>query len=197
MTESPMLLIRHRINTVCDLATVPPSMGIELDLRSEGNKIILQHDPFRSGEAFENLLCKYRHALIILNVKTEGLEEAAIKLLKKYRVKHYFFLDLSFPAIMRLIRQGEYNIAIRFSEFEPLEQCLALKGKARWVWVDCFTKMPLNAKSYAALKKHFKLCLVSPELQHYPKEKIALFKKQISKFKIDAVCTKHPGLWQK
>lgn len=172
-------------------------MGIELDLRSEGNKIILQHDPFKSGESFESLLRKYHHALIILNVKIEGLEEAVIKLLKKYRVKRYFFLDLSFPAMMRLVRQGERNIAVRFSEFEPLEQCLALKEKVRWVWVDCFTKMPLTIKSYTALKKHFKLCLVSPELQHDPKEKIAGFKKQIAKFKIDAVCTKYPELWKK
>lgn len=192
-----MLFIRHRINTLRDLATVPPAMGVELDLRSEGGKIILQHDPFKSGENFENLLRKYRHGLMILNIKTEGIEENVLKLIKKYKVRRYFFLDLSFPAMMRLIRQGEKNIAVRFSELEPLESCLALKGKIRWVWVDCFTKLPLNQRNYAALKKNFKLCLVSPELQHHPKEKIAGFKKQISKFKIDAVCTKYPELWAK
>ena len=36
------------------------------------------------------------------------------------------------------------NIAIRFSEFEGLDTILNMKGKVKWVWVDCFTKNPLT-----------------------------------------------------
>ncbi len=191
-----MLCIHHRINTIEALAAVPPAMGVELDIRSEGDHLILQHDPFQPGERFEDYLRQYRHAFMILNIKAEGLEAPALELLRKYKVEHYFFLDLSFPALIQMIRKGERRLAVRFSEFEPLEACLALKGKAEWVWVDCFKTMPLDAKNYAALKKDFKLCLVSPELQHHPKEKIAEFKTQMTAFKLDAVCTKFPELWQ-
>ena len=192
-----MLFIRHRVNSVKDLETIPPRLGIELDLRSAGSRLILQHDPFQGGDRFEDLLKHYRHAFMIVNVKTEGVEEEARQLLRKYGIKEYFFLDLSFPALIKLTRKGEKNIAIRFSEYEPLEQCLALKGKVRWVWIDCFTRLPLNDKNYSILRECFKLCIVSPELQNHPKEKIASFKKALSDYKIDAVCTKHPELWER
>jgi len=172
-------------------------MGIEFDLRSEGKKLILHHDPFKKGLEFEKLLQKYRHAFMIVNVKSEGLEEPARKLLKKYGVRDYFFLDLSFPALIRLTREKEKNIAVRYSEYEPVEQCLALIGKVRWIWIDCFNKMPLSSADYKKLKKHFKLCLVSPELQKYPKSYIAKFKRSLKNFKIDAICTKYPDLWKK
>lgn len=191
-----MLFIRHRINTAAELAAVPPGMGVELDLRSEGKRLILHHDPFQPGETFEDYLKAYHHGLMIVNVKAEGLEEPALELLEKYGVKNYFFLDLSFPALIKLATRGEPNIAVRFSEFEPLEQCLALKGLVRWVWVDCFTNLPLTRVAYEKLAPHFKICLVSPELQKHSLDRIAEFRHQLDGMKIDAVCTKRPDLWQ-
>jgi len=191
-----MLMIRHRVNTLRELKTVPRYMGIELDLRNEGGRLILQHDPYRTGESFEGLLKKYSHAMMIVNVKSEGLEVEARELLKRYGVRNYFFLDLSWPALVRLVRKGEKNIALRFSEHELMEQCLVFKGKVRWVWIDCFTKIPLNRKSYPALKKYFKLCMVSPELEGHSKQTIQLFRQKLRPYDIDAVCTKYPELWQ-
>jgi len=190
-----MLYIRHRINTLEDLSEVPKHMGIELDIRDEDNRLILHHDPFTTGIDFELLLKAYDHAFMILNIKTEGIEEAVLELLKKHKVDQYFFLDVSFPALIKLWRAGEKNIAIRFSEYEPLEQCLALKDKVSWVWVDCFNDLPLNKDNFKQLKEHFKICLVSPELQKFPVERIAEFKEQLKDFEIDAVCTKEPDLW--
>jgi len=118
-------------------------------------------------------------------------------LLKRYKARDYFFLDVSFPALVKLTRKGEKNIAVRFSEYEPVESCLAVKDLVRWVWIDCFTKLPLDDRNYSALKKHFKLCLVSPELENHPKERIAEFKAAVARWEIDAVCTKHPKLWEK
>ncbi len=192
-----MLYIRHRINTVKDLKTVPADMGIELDVRYEGDKLILHHDPFVTGELFEDLLKEYNHKMIILNVKTEGIEEEVLRLIKKYNVKDYFFLDVSFPALIKLVKAGENNIAVRFSEYEPIEQCLSVKGMVHWVWVDCFNKLPLDDKSYKDLKSHFKICLVSPELQKYPTDRINEFKSIVKNYDIDAVCTKVPDLWKK
>jgi hypothetical protein len=62
--------------------------------------------------------------------------------------------------------------------------------------VDCFNYLPINEKSYLELKKHFRICLVSPELQGHPLSTIEDFKEQIKNFQIDAVCTKRPDLWK-
>lgn len=191
-----MLFIRHRINTVKDLKSVPADMGVEVDIRYEKDRLILHHDPYVGGEDFENYLKEYNHSFIILNTKSEGLEEKILELLKKYKIKNYFFLDLSFPALIKLAKTGEKNIAVRYSEYEPLEQAMALKNMVSWVWVDCFSKLPLTNNSYNNLKKHFKLCLVSPELQKRSTDRIKEFKLQISNYNIEAVCTKVPELWQ-
>ena len=192
-----MLYIKHRINTLNDLKTVPKDMGIELDIRYEKDKLILHHDPFVSGEYFEDLLKEYNHSFMVLNVKSEGIEQETLRLIRKYNIKNYFFLDLSFPALIKLAQSGEKHIASRFSEYEPIEQSLALKGLVSWVWVDCFTKFPLDDSTYNELKKYFKICLVSPELQKHSTDRIIEFKKIISRFNLDAICTKVPELWEK
>jgi hypothetical protein len=190
-----MLKIAHRINTIALLKQVPPEYGIELDLRYEGRNLILHHDPFVTGELFEDLLKEYQHALLILNVKTEGIEEEVLRLLQKYTIKNYFFLDLSLPYLIKYMRKREQNIAIRFSEYEPIEFVMAFKDKVKWVWVDCFHDMPLNKENYSLLKKYFKICLVSPELQGYEVSRIEEFKNKLTGMEIDAVCTKRPDLW--
>lgn len=190
-----MLLIRHRINTLEDLKSVDPSMGIELDIRYEGSRLILHHDPFTTGLDFEELLKNYHHAFMILNIKSEGIEEAVVALLRQYKVNNYFFLDVSFPALIKLWRGGEKNIAVRFSEYEPLEQCLALKDKIKWVWVDCFNECPLDKEAFEHLREYFKICLVSPELQGHSTDRITEFREQLKEIEINAVCTKRPDLW--
>jgi hypothetical protein len=93
------------------------------------------------------------------------------------------------------MKKGVSDIAVRFSEYEPLEFVLKFKDKVKWVWVDCFTDLPLNAENYNILKQHFKLCIVSPELQGYPVERIVEFKEKLKEMPVDAVCTKKPELW--
>ena len=90
---------------------------------------------------------------------------------------------------------GETNIAIRFSEFESIESVELVKDMVQWVWVDCFTlPSPLTPENYARIKATgLKICLVSPELQGHPVDKITEYKKFITDnaFEIDAVCTKY------
>lgn len=190
-----MQLIAHRINTVAQLAHVPPDYGVELDLRDAGNRLILQHDPFQDGEDFEDYLRHWRHRVMILNVKSERIEPRVLELLKRYKVRDYFFLDCSFPMIRQLVNSGERRIAVRFSEFEPVESALSLAGQVDWVWVDCFTRMPLNGRTYGLLRRHFKLCGVSPELQGRTVDSIADYARQLAPYPLDAVCTKRPDLW--
>ena len=191
-----MELIAHRINTVEKLKKVPKKYGVEIDLRYREERLILQHDPFKEGEDFEDYLKYYDHGTIILNIKSERIEFRVLELLKKYKVEKYFFLDSSFPMIYLLSDQGERNIAMRFSEFEGLDTIMNMKGKVNWVWIDCFTKLPLDKSNSEQLKNAgFKLCLVSPELQGRNTDEIKSYKDIIKPFEIDAVCTKRTDLW--
>ncbi len=159
-----MLKVIHRINTIRELEKIPKEYGVEIDLRNEGTNIVLNHDPFEKGESFEEYCRNYDHALMLLNVKTEGIEEDVLRIVKENNVKNYFFLDLTFPSIIKLISQGENNIAIRFSEYEPIENALALKGKIKWVWIDTFTKLPITKEIFNKIKESgFKTFLVSPD----------------------------------
>jgi hypothetical protein len=191
-----MLLIDHRVNTAAQLARVPRGHGVEIDLREQGGGLCLAHDPHTGGEAFGDWLQGYAHALCIFNMKSDGLEDAVLEQARS-KVGDCFFLDLAAPTLVRLARRGERRLAVRYSEFEPLEACLAFAGKADWAWVDCFTRLPFTAQSYQALKRHFKLCLVSPELQGHGREAIPAYRQQLKDLgvELDAVCTKYTDDW--
>jgi len=187
-----MEYIAHRINTIEELKTIPTKYGVELDLRDFGDRLILQHDPFTDGEDFEEYLKYYNHGTMILNIKSERIEHKVLELVKKYNIKKYFFLDSSFPMIYLLSNDDEQNIALRFSEFEGIDTILNMKDKVKWVWVDCFSKLPITKENYKFLKEQgFKFCLVSPELQGQ-NEKLEEYKQYLEKESIifDAICTK-------
>ena len=184
-----MLLIEHRVNTRDALARVPENRGIEIDVRDYDGELRCVHDPLLSGERLEDLLAGYRHALAIFNVKCDGLERRITEMAARHGVRNYFFLDVANPTLVQMVRRGVRQVAVRYSEFEPLEFALAYAGKADWVWIDCFTRLPLDAGIYARLKPHFRLCLVSPELQGHPRSMIADFRRQLRDLPIDAVCT--------
>ena len=187
-----MKFIAHRINTVEELKKIPTEYGVELDLRDRGERLILQHDPFKDGEDFEEYLKHYHHGLMILNIKSERIEHRVLELVHKYNVREYFLLDSSFPMIFLLSNEGEKNIALRFSELEGLDIILSMKGKVKWVWVDCFTKLPIDNKNFKILKEAgFQLCLVSPELQKRESD-LADYKDYLHREGVlfDAICTK-------
>lgn len=191
-----MLYVAHRVNTVAQLKETPRDHGVELDLRDQRGRLVLQHDPFKDGEDFEDYLRHFQHRLMILNIKSERIEWRVLELVQRFGIRDYFFLDCSFPMIRQLVEVGERRIAVRFSEAEPVESALALAGLIDWVWVDCFTKMPLDPDAYIRLKEHFQLCAVSPELQGRPVTTIADYRNTLRPFPVDAVCTKRPDLWQ-
>ena len=184
-----------------DLIATPTKYGIEVDIRSYGAKLVIHHDPFIEGESFEDWLAAYKHGTLILNVKEEGLEARLIELMKTRGITDYFFLDQSFPFLVKWSKAGERRCAVRVSEFENIETALTLAGKVDWVWVDCFTHFPLSQQDVQKLKNSgFNLCLVSPELQgrnaeiEIPQLANLLAERGI---KADAICTKRPDLWEK
>lgn len=184
--------IAHRRNKVEELKEVPAEYGVEIDIRDRAERLILEHDPFTDGEDLEPYLAAYKNATLILNIKSERVEHRVLDLLVKYSLTDYFFLDSSFPMLYKLSGLGENRLAVRFSEFEGIDTVLAMKGRVQWVWVDCFTYLPIDKKIFETLKENgFKLCLVSPELQGRA-EDIPNYKQQLeeSEVQMDAICTK-------
>lgn len=193
-----MLKIQHRVNTIDQLKAVPVDLGVEVDIRTNGTDLIIHHDPFEDGENFDQWLDSYRHRFIILNVKEEGLEKALQDRMAERGISDFFFLDQSFPFLIKYARLGEKRSAVRLSEFESMKTVQALAGMVDWVWVDYFSKLPIGQEEHIRLKEMgFKLCLVSPELQGFDKSKISVLKEEIRQEGIvfDAVCTKCAELW--
>lgn len=188
-----MEYISHRVNSVAELKKLSNEYGVELDLRDNINgKIYISHNPFEPGEDFEDYLKEYCHGTMILNIKSERIEHKILELLKKYKISKYFFLDSSFPMIKLLSDSGENNLALRFSEYEGLDTIYNMRGKAKWVWIDCFTKLPINYINYLQLKEWgYSLCMVSPELQGQP-EKLKEYANylKVNGIQCDSICTK-------
>lgn len=195
-----MKLISHRRNTIAELNATPTKYGVEVDIRSCGELLIIHHDPFVPGESFDAWLAVYQHSTLILNVKEEGLEARLISLMESRGIEDYFFLDQSFPFLIKWSNSGVNRCAARVSEFESIETALTLAGKVDWIWVDCFNRFPLSKTDAARLRTAgFKLCLVSPELQGRNAEtEIPELIRLLDSLDItaDAVCTKRPDLWE-
>jgi len=193
-------LIAHRKNTLADLQATPEKYGVEVDIRCRGSQLIIHHDAFVDGEDFLAWIAAYRHGTLILNVKEEGLEQRLLDVMKQHGVEDFFFLDQSFPFLIRTSRTGERRCAARVSEFESVETALTLAGKIDWIWVDCFTRFPLGRPAYDRLRQAgFRLCLVSPELQGRPAEQeIPAMAALVASLgmTMDAICTKRPDLWE-
>lgn len=195
-----MKLIAHRRNTLAELNATPTHLGVEVDIRSDGGQLIIHHDALTVGEPFLPWLQAYRHGTLILNVKEEGLEAVLIALMAQQGIDDYFFLDQSFPFLVKWAKAGERRCAVRVSEFESIDTALSLAGRIDWVWVDCFTHFPLSGVDARRLvEAGYRLCLVSPELQgrDAATEIPALIRLlQERGIGAHAVCTKRPDLWQ-
>lgn len=190
-------LYQHRVNTLEELEAVAPGLGIEFDLRSDGDRVIVTHDPFTSGPSIEEFFPRIGPRPCIFNVKCEGVEERVLAAARAADIREFFFLDCSVPAAVKLVRKGEDRLAVRWSEYEPVEGVLAWAHKARFCWVDCFTTYPGDAATWRAVADAFSICLVSPELQGHGAASIERFVAPLVRagVRIDAACSKRPDLW--
>lgn len=196
-----MRIYQHRINSIEQLNLVSTKFGVEIDVRSNGDSLVLSHDPFiRGSDLFEDWLACYRHKGIIVNIKEEGLEEEILRKLAVYAVEDFFFLDQSFPFLMRTLRQGELRSAVRVSDFESADTARNLNPRPEWVWLDSFTSNWHHLSEVKNLvSQGYKTCLVSPELQgrklddEYGQIDDVLHTLDL---KLDAVCTKMPDVWE-
>ncbi|OGZ53138.1 MAG: hypothetical protein A3B25_03310 [Candidatus Ryanbacteria bacterium RIFCSPLOWO2_01_FULL_48_26] len=196
-----MLIIEHRINTISGLKKVPSEHGVEIDVRYDNRtgSLYLNHD-LGEGEDLEAYLQNFHHAFITFNIKEAGIENRCIALAAKYGISKskYFLLDVEFFYLFCASRQdGVREIAVRYSEAEPIEMALSQKGFVDWAWIDVCTRLPLDAAAVQALKG-FKTCLVSPDRWGRPQD-IPVYIEQMKKlnFKLDAVMVggEHAHLW--
>ena len=193
-----MKIIKHRVNTVEELIKTPKKFGVEIDIRTDNNSLILHHDPFCPGVLFDKWLQYFDHDILILNVKEEGLESKIVELMIKYKIENYFFLDQSFPFLIKTTSNGNRRSALRVSEYEPMTNVFVFPFSVDWVWVDCFTLFPLKRNEVELLQNRgFRVCIVSPELQGSPIEGAYKLKEkiQLDGIFVDAVCTKYPEVW--
>ena len=86
------------------------------------------------------------------------------------------------------------NFAVRFSSYEPREFVDKFRGRCDWVWVYCFDRFALQTIDIQDLKKNFKICLVSPELQGGTDQDIKKFR-ELLKIEPDLICTKKPNIY--
>ncbi len=154
------------------------------------------------GDDFDHWLSEYRkHKIsgpLILNTKEDGLESYCLERLRDQDIKNYFFLDTTIPTLVKwTLKKNLPNFAVRFSAYEPLSSIMAFATKTSWVWIDCFDGIPPDPRHVAELKKFFRICLVSPELQVGMTADLARLIRDFSPVLslIDAVCTKNPDLW--
>jgi hypothetical protein len=186
------------VNTSKELSSVPSKHGAEIDLRVSDGEIILAHDPFESGESFEDWLEEFRHSTLILNVKEDGLESRIAEILESKGIENYFFLDQPFPTLRKSALENR-PVALRLSEHENPIEIGDLQIK--WIWLDSFSGNWRYIAKHADWLKNgtFKLCIVSPELQgRSPGSESSVIAEtfQKSNLKIDAVCTKTPEIWE-
>jgi len=182
-----MEFIIHKINTVKELNQIPKEFGCEIDIRSDGSRLILNHDAFTSGDLLTDYLDEYNNGTLVLNIKESGIEDIVLEEVKKRGLKSYFLLDVEFPYLYFATKKGERNIAVRFSEKEPIENVLVFKDKLDWVWIDTITQLPINESNHNFLKS-FKTCLVCPSRWGREKE-ILSYKTKIKQFNLDYIMT--------
>lgn len=184
-----MEIVIHRINTIKALREVPLNYGCEIDIRANGSKLILNHEPLKDGDSFSDYLDEYRHGLLVLNIKEAGIENNVLDEARKRGISNAFLLDVEFPYLYRASRQGERAIAVRYSEDESIDIVRKYKKMVDWVWIDTNTQLPIDKETINELHS-MKTCLVCPERWGRPHD-IAPYrqKMQLMGFEPTAVMT--------
>ena len=178
-------VIIHRVNTIEFLKSIDFKFGCEVDIRTDGSKLILNHDPFKSGDNLIDFLDEYRHGTLVLNIKETGIENTVLEEVQKRNIKSYFLLDVEMPYTIKACFRKEQNIAVRFSEFEPIENAILFRNKLKWIWIDNITKLPINQRNFNIINQ-FNICIVCPSLWQRTDDIIKI-KTELSKFDFDKV----------
>ena len=101
-----MEIIVHRINKIKELLKLNHKFGAEVDLRSFGSNIILNHDPYLNGDNFQDYIENYKHGTLVANIKESGIENEVIKIIKtNKKIKNFFLLDVEIPYLFECLKK--------------------------------------------------------------------------------------------
>lgn len=195
------LICSHRVNEPAALRALPKDLGVEIDLRSQGDRLILEHDAFLPGPDFEEWLDHYDHRFIVVNTKEEGLEVRIEELLEQRGVNDWAYLDQSFPFMVKTLRRGQTRTMVRVSEYESIETAASLDPRPDWVWLDSFGGTWPDAEQLARIGAlGYRIMIVSPELQarSLDDELDTITDRFVEAgMSIDGICTKRPDAWHR
>src|SRR5690606_4799679 len=85
-----VIVVAHRRNALADLDATPAALGVEVDVRATGDRLVVAHDPFEDGPDLDAWLDRYRHALLVVNTKEEGLAEHVLPRLAARGIEDFF-----------------------------------------------------------------------------------------------------------
>ena len=123
-----MYIIKHRQNLTHDnIHNKNLISGVEIDTRIHQKNLVLSHDPFMDGIKLKKWVKKYKHELLIVNVKEEGLEEYLIEIFENSKISNYFILDETVPFIIKYCNSGFSKFALRVSKWESLSSALKME----------------------------------------------------------------------
>ena len=91
------------------------------------------------------------------------------------------------PYMIKSLMKNEKNLAVRFSEYEPIENVSIYKNQFNWIWVDSITNVPIDDENFQTINQ-FNVCVVCPSLwkrsEDIKKERSKLSKYNFNMFKV-------------
>lgn len=192
-----MIVVAHRRNTIEALRATPTTRGVEVDVRCRGDRLVVAHDPFEDGPAWDDWLSAYSHALLVVNLKEEGLAPLVLPTLAARGIETFFLLGPD-PGEALGLSAADGRIAVRVSEVHHPATALGLASQLRWVWLDGFYGFPVDDAVIHALRAAgYRICLVSPELYGRPAAEIEGYQRRAAACgPFDAVCTREFSAWE-
>tara|TARA_B100001250_G_scaffold37049_1_gene29625 strand:+ start:3347 stop:3922 length:576 start_codon:yes stop_codon:yes gene_type:complete len=178
-----MIPIIHRVNSIEKLNTLSEDVGVEIDIRHGGEKLVLSHDIQEKEENFEEYLDNYNKKFIVANIKESGVEDAVENILTKRKIDNFFLLDVEFPYILQNYKRLGDNLSVRYSKYESIESVSNFANKVKWLWIDTYEDFEINDE-IAEIISSFKIFLVSPSRWGMP-EKLSYYISLFKDYKIE------------
>ena len=178
-----MIPIIHRVNSIEKLNTLSEDVGVEIDIRHGGEKLVLSHDIQEKEENFEEYLDNYNKKFIVANIKESGVEDAVENILTKRKIDNFFLLDVEFPYILQNYKRLGDNLSVRYSKYESIESVSYFVNKVKWLWIDTYEDFEIN-EEIAEIISSFKIFLVSPSRWGMP-EKLSYYISLFKDYKIE------------
>ncbi len=199
-----IIYIAHRQNKIKNIIKSNNSLfkGIEIDLRSDSKKIIVNHDPFKNGLDFVKNIKFFKKYFLLIDIKSSGISQKVCEILRKKKIK-FLLLNLIQQEFVQMIKLGYgEHLFLRFSSFENFDLKNKKFNKIKWIWFDFFDRYFITAKKYKYIKKFKKkICIASPDLLGVKPGFIIKFIKHLNKnkIKVDMVCAKKESIkiWKK